>query len=265
MIMNDFKAKYGKYAVLFGGSDGLGKQTAKKLADRGLSVVCIGRNKDKMARFEKEFKSTYSTDFIPVIADLSEENAAINIFDTTDRLDVGFVSYIACLHKFGKVQDIAWEDYKRMLNVNINNFTQAMKHYMRIFVEQGHGGILNYSSLTAVTSSPYNVEYGAGKAYMKSFTQAMAYEGEKENVDVMVATLGATTTPTELRNQPGGKMGSQIQAMAMTPEETVDEIFEHFGKTHSYYVGKHPQEQVRKWKTEMTEDEVAEYMGKFYE
>ena len=260
-----FKEKYGKYAVLFGGSDGLGKQTAKKLAGQGLSIVCIGRNKDKMDNFEKEFKSVYSTDFIPIIADLSEENAALDVFDTTDHLDVGFVSYIACLHKFGQVQNISWEDYKKMFNVNIINFTQAMKHYMGIFAEQGRGGILNYSSLTALSSSPYNVEYGSGKAYMKSFTQAMAYEGEKENVDVMVATLGATTTPTELKNQPGGKLGSQIQSIALTPEETVDEIFANFGKTHSYYVGKHPQEQVRKWKTKMTEDEVAEYMGKFYE
>lgn len=263
--MDNFKEKYGDFAVLFGGADGLGKETGLALADRGLNIVCVDYDQSKLDLFEAEFAKKYDAKFIPILADLSQPNAVDKVFEITDQLNVGFVSYIACLHKFGKVQDIAWEMYQKMINVNIINFTKAMKHYMKIFVKQKRGGILNYSSLTAVTSSPYNVEYGAGKAYLKSFTQAMGYEGEKENVDVMVATLGTTSTPTELKNQPHGSLGAKIQAMALTPKETVDEIFEHFGQVHSYYVGKHPQEQVKKWKTEMSEDEVTAYMGQFYE
>lgn len=263
--MDDFKEKYGEFAVLFGGADGLGKQTGLALADKGLSIVCVDYNQSKLDAFEKEFKEKYDAQFIPILADLSQANAVDHVFEVTDSLNVGFVSYIACLHQFGKVQDISWDMYQKMMNVNIVNFTKAMKHYMGIFVDQKRGGILNYSSLTAVTSSLYNVEYGAGKAYLKSFTQAMAYEGEKENVDVMVATLGATSTPTELKNQPRGALGAKIQSIALTPEQTVNEIFNHFGQVHSYYVGEHPQEQVRKWKTEMSEDEVTAYMGQFYE
>lgn len=265
MAMTDFQRKYGKYAVLFGGAKGLGKQTALKLAEKGLSIVCINDRQDNLDAFEAEFRKTFSVDFIPIQADLSEENAVLNVFDVTDRLDVGFVSYIAAFHKFGKVQDISWEDYKKMLNINIINFTQAMKHYMGVLCEQGHGGVLNYSSLTALTSSPYNVEYGAGKAYVKSFTQAMAYEGEKEGVDVMVASLGATTTERELNAQPQGELGAKIQSMALSPADTVDEIFDNFGKVHSYYVGKHPQEQVKDWRLQNDDDSLAEYMGKFYE
>ena len=263
--MDGFKEKYGEFAVLFGGADGLGKQTGLALADKGLSIVCVDYNQSKLDAFEKEFKEKDDAQFIPVLADLSQADAVDHVFEVTDSLNVGFVSYIACLHQFGKVQDISWDMYQKMMNVNIVNFTKAMKHYMGIFVDQKRGGILNYSSLTAVTSSPYNVEYGAGKAYLKSFTQAMAYEGEKENVDVMVATLGATSTPTELKNQPRGALGAKIQSIALTPEQTVNEIFNHFGQVHSYYVGEHPQEQVRKWKTEMSEDEVTAYMGQFYE
>lgn len=265
MTLSNFQAKYGKYAVLFGGADGLGAETAKKLAEKGLSIVCVDYSQEKLDQFEAEFRKIYSVDFIPVKIDLSEENAVLDVFDVTDRLDVGFVSYIAALHKFGKIQDISWDDYMKMFNVNILNFTKAMKHYMGIFVKQGHGGIMNYSSLTALTSSPYNVEYGAGKAYIKSFTQAMAYEGEKEGVDVMVATLGATATPTELKAQPQGDLGAKIQSMALTPEDTVNEIFDNFGKIHSYYVGEHPKSQVKKWRIENDDDGLAEYMGKFYE
>lgn len=264
--MTDFKEKYGQYAVIIGGAAGLGKATSYKLADNGLDLIVVDRSQEYLDEFKTNCSKDYpNCDVITVQGDLTDPNVMDKIFAVSDKKSVGFLSYVVAFHKFGKLQDLSFDEHLSILNVNVINFIKCMQHYVKIFADQGHGGILNYSSLTGVTTSPYNAEYGAGKAYIKSITQAVAYEGEKEGIDAMVATLGVTLTPTELKNQPGGEAGAAVQKMGMTPEDTVDEIFENFGKVHSYYVGDHPKAQVKKWKTEMTEDEVAAYMGRFYE
>ena len=266
LFVKSFQEKYGQYAVVLGAADGLGKVMCESLASKGLDIVCVDYSQEKINEFEKEFAEKYpDRKMITILSDLTDPEAPEKIFEITDKEDVGFMSYVACLHQFGKLQDTPWEAHQRMLNLNVINFLKCMHHYMGVFVKQGHGGVINFSSLTGVTASPYNAQYGGGKAYIKSVTQAVGYEAESDNIDVMVATLGATSTPTELLNKPGGAAGEAIQKNAMTPEDTVDEIFENFGKVHSYYVGDHPKAQVKKWKTEMTEDEVAAYMGRFYE
>lgn len=264
--MTSFKEKYGQYAVILGGADGIGKEMCVGVAERGLDVVCVDYSQEKIDEFEKEFAERFpEREMISILSDLTDPKAPEKIIEVTDKVNVGFMSYVACLHQFGKLQETPWEDHQRMLNLNVINFLKFMHHYMNVFAEQGYGGVINFSSLTGVTSSPYNAQYGAGKAFIKSITQASAYESESDNIEVMVATLGTTSTPTQLQNKPGGEEGAAAQAKAMTPEATIDEIFENFGKVHSYYVGAHPQAQVKKWKTEMTEDEVAAYMGRFYE
>lgn len=264
--MNTFQEKYGQYAVVLGAADGLGKEMCVALADKGLDIVCVDFDQEKINEFEIEFAEKYpNREIVTILSDLTDPLAPEKIFEVTDKLNVGFMSFVACLHHFGKLQDTSWETHQKMLNLNVINFMKFMHHYMGIFNEQGRGGVLNFSSLTGVTSSPYNAQYGAGKAFIKSVTQAVGYEAKNDNVDVMVATLGVTTTPTQLKNKPGGEAGEAVQKIGLTPEETIEEIFENFGKVHSYYVGSHPQAQVKKWKTEMTEDEAAAYMGSFYE
>ena len=107
-------------------------------------------------------------------------------------------------------------------------------------------------------------QYGAGKAYIAKLTEAVAYES-RDCVDVMVATLGSTITPSWLKNQPGGEAGEAAIKKAMTPEATIDEIFKQIGKVRSLVVGEVNRQAVHHWHCDISADEAAEYMGKFYE
>ena len=97
---------------------------------------------------------------------------------------------------------------------------------MGIFAKQDRGAVINVSSLTAISSSPYNAQYGAGKSYIKKLTEAVAAECESTNVDVEVITLGTTITPSLLSNLPGGPAGEAVMKAAMTPEACVEEAFD---------------------------------------
>ncbi|NLX93097.1 MAG: SDR family NAD(P)-dependent oxidoreductase, partial [Clostridiales bacterium] len=149
--------------------------------------------------------------------------------------------------------------------VNVISFMKFLYHYLGIFAKQDRGAIINISSITAVTSSPYNAQYGAGKAYILKMTEAVAYECAKTNVDVLALTAGSTVTPTWLKNMPGGPDGEKARKAAMLPEDVIAEAVEELGKTRSVVAGERNKASVKHFSTNMTADEQAAMMGSYYE
>ena len=259
------KEKYGEWGVILGATEGVGKAFCEKIAAGGMNVVMVGRREEKLKELGQELHKTYGVDYKVVKADFSQENAADIVFEATEGLDMGFMSYVACLHSFGKIQDTPWEKHQAMINVNVVTFMKCFYHYMKIFAAQDRGAVINVSSMTGISSSPWNGQYGAGKAYILKMTEAVACETEKTNVDVEVITLGTTLTPSLLNNLPGGPQGEAVMKIAQTPEEVVEEAFEKLGKEFSVIAGERNKKSVHDWKANHTEDEYIRYMGSFYQ
>lgn len=259
------KEKYGEWGIILGATDGVGKAFCEKIASEGMNVVMVGRREEKLNELGEEITQKYGVKHMVVAADLSKDGEVDKIFETTKGLDMGFMSYVACFHTFGKLQDAPWEKHEQMLNVNIISFLKCFYHYMGIFSKQDRGAIINVSSLTGFSSSPYNAQYGAGKSYILKLTQAVAHENKNTNVDVMVVTLGTTITPSLLNNLPLGPEGEAVMKRAMTPEACVEESFDNLGKVYSLIAGEHNKTTVQKWNKDMDTDEVTAYMGTFYE
>ena len=243
----------------------MGKAFAEKIASEGMSVVLVGRREEKLHELGKEISAKYGVDHKVIRADFSQSGCTDQIFAETKDLDMGFMSYVACFHTFGKLQDTPWEKHEQMVNVNVITFLKCFYHYLGIFAKQDRGAIINVSSLTGISSSPYNAQYGAGKSYILKLTEAVACECAKTNVDVEVITLGTTLTPSLLSNLPGGPAGEAVMKAAMTPEACVEEAFENLGKSFSVIAGEHNRQNVHNWKANKTEDEYIRYMGSFYE
>ncbi|MGI5959236.1 MAG: SDR family NAD(P)-dependent oxidoreductase [Massiliimalia sp.] len=261
----NLKEKYGEWGVILGATEGVGKAFCEKIAAGGMNVVMVGRREEKLQELGKEIQEKYGVDYKVVKADFSKEDAAETVFKATEGLDMGFMSYVACLHSFGKIQDTPWEKHQAMINVNVVTFMKCFYHYMKIFAQQDRGAVINVSSMTGISSSPWNGQYGAGKAFILKMTEAVACETEKTNVDVEVITLGTTLTPSLLSNLPGGPQGEAVMKIAQTPEEVVDEAFEKLGKELSVIAGERNKNSVKDWKANHTEDEYIRYMGSFYQ
>ena len=259
------REKYGEWGIILGATEGVGKAFAEKIASEGMSVVLVGRREEKLHELGKEISAKYGVDHKVIRADFSQSGCTDQIFAETKDLDMGFMSYVACFHTFGKLQDTPWEKHEQMVNVNVITFLKCFYHYLGIFAKQDRGAIINVSSLTGISSSPYNAQYGAGKSYILKLTEAVACECAKTNVDVEVITLGTTLTPSLLSNLPGGPDGEAVMKAAMTPEACVEEAFENLGKSFSVIAGEHNRQNVHNWKANKTEDEYIRYMGSFYE
>ncbi|MEI5993737.1 SDR family NAD(P)-dependent oxidoreductase [Candidatus Enterococcus mansonii] len=235
--MSEFKEKYGEWGIIFGATDGVGKAMAKSLAERGLNVVLIGRRTEALESLGKELKEGYQVDYQVVTEDLSTDGSIERIIDQTKKLDVGFVSYVACLSVFGPLYEQTWEQEEKMINVNIVSFMKYFHYYTKLFKEKNRGGIINVGSMSGITGAPYIAQYGAGKSFIIKMTEAVGFEMLETNVDVMVPILGSTITPSFLESLPDTEAGKAALAAAMTPEECMDEIFENFGKTRSMILG----------------------------
>lgn len=259
------REKYGEWGVIIGATEGVGKAFCEKIAQGGMSVVMVGRREQMLHDLGEQIKKDYGVDYKVVKADLSLTDSPETIFAATDGLDMGFMSYVCCLHQFGKIQDTPWEKHEAMINVNVVNFMKCFYHYMQIFTKQDRGAVINISSMTAISSSPYNGQYGAGKAYNLKMTEAVAGENVNTNVDVEAITLGTTLTPSLLKNLPGGPSGEAAMKRALTPEQVADEAFEKLGKELSVIAGDTNKANVHDWKANHTEDEYIRYMGSFYE
>lgn len=260
----NLREKYGEWGIILGATEGVGKAFCERLAQQGMNVVMVGRREEKLQELGKSLQKQYGVEYKVVKADFSKEDAAQKIFDATQGLDMGFMSYVACLHSFGKMQDIPWEKHEAMLNVNVITFTKCFYHYMKLFAQQDRGAIINVSSMTGLSSSPWNSQYGAGKAYILKLTEAVACEVEDTNVDVEVITLGTTLTPSLLSNLPQGEDGERVMKAAQTPEQVVEEAFEKLGKELSVIAGQHNKASVQDWRANHTSDEYIRYMGSFY-
>lgn len=261
----NLKEKYGEWGIILGATEGVGKAFCEKIASEGMNVVMVGRREEMLKDLGKEISAKYGVEHLVIKADFADPRSVDEIFEKTKDLDMGFMSYVACFHTFGKLQDTPWEKHEQMLNVNVITFLKCFHHYMRIFSNQDRGAIINVSSLTGISASPYNAQYGAGKAYILKLTEAVAYEAKKTNVDVEVITLGTTITPSLLRNLPGGPAGEAVMKSALTPEACVEEAFENLGKKLSIIAGEHNKANIHNWKANHTEDEFISYMGSFYE
>ncbi|MGL5417810.1 MAG: 7beta-hydroxysteroid dehydrogenase [Clostridium sp.] len=261
----NLKEKYGQWGIILGATEGVGKAFCEKIAEGGMNVVMVGRREEMLKELGTQIEEKFNVKTLVIRADFADSNSVEQIFEKTKDLDMGFMSYVACFHTFGKLQDTSWEKHEQMLNVNIITFLKCFYHYMGIFSKQNRGAIINVSSLTGISSSPYNAQYGAGKSYILKLTEAVACEAAKTNVDVQVITLGTTLTPSLLSNLPGGPAGEAVMRTALTPEACVNEAFENLGTRFSIIAGEHNKSNVHNWQANHTADEYISYMGSFYE
>ena len=88
--------------------DGWKWQLHEKIASEGMSVVLVGRREEKLQELGKNISETYGVDHMVIRADFAQSDCTDKIFEATKDLDMGFMSYVACFHTFGKLQDTPW-------------------------------------------------------------------------------------------------------------------------------------------------------------
>ena len=190
------KQPLGKTALITGASSGIGLELAKLFAKDGWQLVLAARGKKELQAAAQELEKNYGASTLIIAKDLSNASAPQQIFDelkkkkiTVDALvnNAGFATY-------GKFSKVPLQKQLDMLQVNVNSLVALTSLFLPQMLERKSGRILNLASTAAFQPGPLMAAYYASKAFVLSFSQALAEELEGSGVTVTALCPGPTWT-----------------------------------------------------------------------
>lgn len=183
-------------ALITGASSGIGFELARIHANKGGNLVLVARSQNKLEALKKELEEKHKIKVTVIISDLSQPNAAENIFKQTEAEGIVIDTLInnAGFGGHGLFHERDFASDNDMIQVNIVALTQLTHLYLKGMVARNEGRILNVSSTASFIPGPLQAVYYATKAFVTSFSQAIAQEVENHNVNVTALCPGAVDT-----------------------------------------------------------------------
>lgn len=204
-------------ALITGASNGIGLELARIHAKKGGDLVIVARSEDKLQTLNNELQSQYGVSVEVIAADLSKEGAAKSIYDQTESLGLT-VDVLINNAGFGGHALFHEQDesvINSMMQVNMAALTELTRLYLPSMVARKTGKILNVSSTASFIPGPLQAVYYATKAYVTSFSQAVAEEVKDSGVTVTALCPGAVATGFV---EAGNLDGVDVWKNAKTPE-----------------------------------------------
>lgn len=185
-----------KVAVVTGASNGIGREIALTLAQRGASVIINYRSSAEKAEKLKEELLSMNLQAETFRADVSDFSEAQSLIDFAiqkfGRLDI--LVNNAGITADNLVLRMTEEDFDRVINVNLKGTWNCSKHAARYMTKQRSGKIINISSVVGIVGNPGQSNYAAAKAGIIGLTKALAKELAKRNVTVNAVAPGFIKT-----------------------------------------------------------------------
>lgn len=181
-------------ALITGGASGLGYEFAVLLAKDNYHLILVDINSDKLIETKTELESNYKTKVTTITKDLGIQNSAAEIFEELKETQIDVLINNAGFGLYGPFYKTNWDREATMLNLHVMATTHLTKLVLKGMVERGEGKILNMSSLAAFQPGPLMSIYYSSKAYILSFSEAIANELKGTGVTVTVLCPGQTKT-----------------------------------------------------------------------
>ncbi len=201
MSVETFADKYGPWAVVAGASTGTGQAVSHEIAARGLNVVMLARNEERLKRTATEVATAHGTQTRPVVADLADTNIGAVVTAATADLEVGLLVYNATVPLFGRFLECSLDLHLESVAVNCRTPVVLSHHFAPAMVERGRGGIAIVGSNAATQGSVNYATYAAGKAYEWILAESLWSELGDHGVDVCTVLSGPIASPAYLLYQ----------------------------------------------------------------
>ncbi len=184
----------GKIALVTGASSGIGACFARQLAAKGADLVVTARRLDRLEALKEEIQQRHNVTVHCIGLDLTDPTAPAQLVAQTEEAGLAIDVLInnAGFGTKNNFVDIPWRRSADQLQLNIVALTELTHRYAQAMKARGGGHIMNVASVGAYTPTPYYATYGAGKAYVRNFTEAVAYELRKTGVRLCCLCPGPT-------------------------------------------------------------------------
>lgn len=227
--MSSFVERFGPWAVVTGASSGIGDVFARRLAEKGMSLVLIARRDGRLRQLADELEKQHRIATRVVAADLSHHDFLPVVKQATDDLDVGLLVNNAGIATPGKLLDNDLAAELAQLHLNTRAPLILAHHFGQSMRRRGRGGMIFLASTLAFSAVPSWTNYAATKAYDLSLAEGLAHEVRRDGISVLALCPGATRT--EL--WPSGN----APRMAMDPRAVVDTALNKLGRRTTVVAG----------------------------
>ena len=209
-----------KATLITGASGGIGEVFARRLAAEKHNLVLVARSAEKLHALCDELMLKHQITAHYVALDLSEKDAEKRLFDETEKHNFE-IDWLINNAGFGSMGDFAELDFEReisMIDLNVRSLVGLTHLYLQKMRTRKSGMIINIASTAGFQPIPFMATYAATKAFVRSFSEAIAEENRPFGITVSVLCPGPTETNffTAADAQPFAAKGMQ------TPEEVVE-------------------------------------------
>jgi len=200
----------------------LGKEFAKIYAEEGYSLILADVNAEMLEATAGEIRSHHSGDVKTLIKDVSQISFAQEVYDFTvnENLTVFGLVNNAGFGVFGNFSETNLQSELTMAGLHVTTPIALTKLFLKGMLERNEGEILNVSSLAGFQPGPLMSIYYSTKAFLTSFTEAIARENKGSNVKISVLCPGVVNT--NFRKNVGAEKEAQINSMNSEPRDVAE-------------------------------------------
>jgi uncharacterized protein len=221
---------HGKTALITGASTGIGASFARQLAAQGMNLVLVARSEQRLQALATELSKEHRVKVEVIPADLSRPGTAANIYETTRQrgINVDMLINNAGISTFGDFDTISPQKQQEEIAINVASVVDMTHAFIPGMLEKGEGAIINVASIVGFFPLPNQAVYGATKAFVLSFSEALFVEYEKRGIKVF------TLCPGPVATEFFESMGASPTTKAATPDEVVKVGLKAFQKGRHY-------------------------------
>ena len=191
--------RYGPWAGIAGGSEGVGAELAQQLAADGFNLLLVARRREPLEA-TAEAARAHGVEVRTVSADLTRPESVAAVTEATADVEVGLLIYNAGANTHGRAFTRGELDgFQGVIDLNITTMLALTHHYAAPMRERGRGGILLVGSLAGYVGTSTEAIYGGVKAFGRIFAEGLWAELREYGVDVLELVLGVTRTPAMQR------------------------------------------------------------------
>jgi short-subunit dehydrogenase len=224
----------GKTALITGASSGIGAEFARELATRGMNLILVARSSDKLLALQNEIAQRQpGIRSKVVIADLSQAQSPANIYAKTQELGltVDLLVNNAGFGTMGLFETLPLERERDEIMVNVMSVVELTKLFLPGMLQRGNSGVINIASTAAFQALPYMAVYGATKAFVLSFSEALWGECRDRGVRVLALCPGPVETAFFEHVQ-----NADVFRSRDTPQHVVTAGLRAFERGRGYYI-----------------------------
>jgi short-subunit dehydrogenase len=191
--------RYGPWALIVGGSEGIGAAFARKLAAKAFNIVLVARKSGPLEEVANDVRKL-GVEVRTVSTDLSKPDALQQVRTVTDDVEIGFLIFNAgANHTRGNLVELDPVIYRDIIAITVSGQTEFVHHYGGLMWGRKRGAIILGGSSSSFIGSATLAPYTAAKAYSRIFSESLWAECRPMGIDVLHMVISFTDTPAMRR------------------------------------------------------------------